>query len=50
LHGGLSWSSLGRPEADASPGRPVGDLSVPTGSFSGIDTLQDYRTRVLDEA
>jgi hypothetical protein len=21
-----------------------------TGSFSGVDTLQDYRTRVLDEA
>jgi hypothetical protein len=45
-----SWSSLGRPEADAAPGRLVGDVSVPDRIFLGVDTLQDDRMRVLDEA
>ena len=48
--GAWSWSSLGRPEADAAPGRLVGDVFVPDRIFSGVDTLRDCRTRVLYEA
>jgi hypothetical protein len=44
------WSSLGRPELIQRPAAPSAMWPCRTGSFSGVDTLHDYRTSVLDQA